>query len=301
MITPQTAHPELAQAIGVQTLYLKREDLHPYGSHKGRSIPKMIYNYVRDGINTFVVSSSGNAALAAMMTVRDYNASADKLVTIDVFVGNNIPQHKLQRLYDVMSGGVTIHQVDRPKQQAFQAAKAEDCVNLRQSTDDAALFGYHELAIELSQIEDLSAIFIPTSSGTTAQGIGEWFDESEFEPQIHIAQTTSCHPIADAVSSSPMRGGQVGSSLPPEETSIAKAIVDKVAHRKTRVVEIINEYQGSGWILTNDEINEAIQLVKEHTDIDISPNSALSIAAAKKAAASGFVFDGAVVCLVCGE
>lgn len=300
MKTPQSSHPELAKAIGVGMLYLKREDLHPYGSHKGRSIPKMIYNYVRDSATEFVISSSGNAALAAMMTVRDYNATADTPLTLTVYVGNNIPAHKLAHLQSLTSSQITLDQVERPKQDAFQAAKKSGTINLRQSTDDAALFGYHELAFELTEILHLSAVFIPTSSGTTAEGVAEGFDETDVTPQIHIAQTTSCHPIADA-SPSPMRGGQEGFDDVPEETSLATAIVDNVAHRKARIVEIMKETHGNGWIITNKEIKQAIALVKQHTDIDISPNSALSIAAAKKAVESGWEFDGAVVCFVCGE
>lgn len=290
MKTPQTSYPSLAAAIGVPELYLKREDLHPYGSHKGRSIPKMIYNYVRDGVREFVISSSGNAALAAMLAVREYNGSNEP-ITLTVYVGNNIPKHKLSNLQSLVSTHIKLEQIDRPKQQAFQAAKKEGVINLRQSTDDAALFGYHELAFELAEIPTLSAVFIPTSSGTTAEGVAEGFDETEATPQIHIAQTTSCHPIASAV----------GPTTDSEEPSLAGAIVDNVAHRKARIVEIIAETKGSGWIITNDEITNAIALVKEHCDLAISPNSALSIAAAKKAAQSGWEFDGAVVCLVCGE
>jgi len=49
-ITPLEHYPTLAKAIGVSDLYFKREDLHPYGSHKGRSIPVMINNYYKKGI-----------------------------------------------------------------------------------------------------------------------------------------------------------------------------------------------------------------------------------------------------------
>ncbi len=39
MITPQEEYPELAKEIVVPRLFLKREDLHPLGSHKGRQSP----------------------------------------------------------------------------------------------------------------------------------------------------------------------------------------------------------------------------------------------------------------------
>jgi threonine dehydratase len=321
MNTPQTSYPTLAAALGVPELYLKREDLHRYGSHKGRSIPNMIYNYVRDGARSFVISSSGNAALAAMMTVREYNESAEEPITLTVYVGQNIPAHKLEKLEAIAGsplvggtqGGIVLEQVDRPKQAAFQAEKNDGSINLRQSTDDSALFGYHSLAFELADIPNLAAIFVPTSSGTTAQGIAEGFERRYLEPRIHIVQTTSCHPIVDAISPSPMRGDtqtippsrgdKGGSSVIPteQEQSLATAIVDNVAHRAARVVEIVREYHGSGWIASNADIREAQALVREHCAIDISPNSALSIAGVMRAVQAGVVFEGAVVCLVCGE
>lgn len=100
MKTPQQSYPALAKALGIDTLFLKREDQHPYGSHKGRSIPHMIKTYVkRDDIRNFVISSSGNAGLAAIRMVQKHNQNnPDKQITLTVFVGNNIEQEKLDIL-----------------------------------------------------------------------------------------------------------------------------------------------------------------------------------------------------------
>ena len=82
--------------------------------------------------------------------------------------------------------------------------------------------------------------------------------------------------------------------------SVASAIVDKIAHRKDNVVEVIKYSGGSGWIANDDEIKDAISLVKKTTSIEISPNSALSVAGLKKAVENGFIFEGRVVCLITG-
>ena len=71
-VTPLEAYPKLAKAIGVNRLYFKREDLHPYGSHKGRSIPVMIDKYFKAGDRRFANSSSGNAALAAAKYIKEW-------------------------------------------------------------------------------------------------------------------------------------------------------------------------------------------------------------------------------------
>lgn len=295
MKTPQQPYPELAKALGIHTIYFKREDQHPYGSHKGRSIPFMMKTYIkRDGIRDFVISSSGNAALAAVKMATKHNQNnPDKQITLQVYVGKKIDEKKLQFLKEPISNHqslISIKQVDRPKQTAFQEGKKNDTIFLRQSTDDLALEGYINLANELYKIPDLAAVFIPTSSGTTAQAVAETFAEKETIPQVHIVQTTACHPIAELL----------GTSSEAADQSVAGAIVDNVAHRKQAVADEVKKTNGAAWIPTDEEITAAKILVKNTTNIDISPNSALSVAGLKKALDDGLTFDGPVVCLVTG-
>lgn len=292
-------YAELAQALGVKDIYLKREDQHKYGSHKGRSIPLMIKKYFKEeGKTDFVISSSGNAALAAIHAAQAHNRNNPSKIKLTVFVGQNIDQKKLKLLLlTIEDTKIKIEQVERPKQSAFQMDKDGAAKILRQSTDDNALLGYFELAEELDKIPNLAAIFVPTSSGTTAQGLGEAFWTDNYlklknRPQIHIVQTVACHPIAQEFDLT------VATQL--NNPSIAGAIVDHVAMRKEKVIEITKTSGGSGWIIDNKQILEAISLVKETCKLAISPNSALSVAGLKKAALSGWQWNGPVVCLVTG-
>ncbi|MBI2437153.1 MAG: PLP-dependent lyase/thiolase [Candidatus Magasanikbacteria bacterium] len=310
MKTPQQSYPELNKILGIE-VYLKREDQHKYGSHKGRSIPVMIKKYAKGEIVThedgseeiinifkkFVISSSGNSALAAIESVQAHNRNNGEPVELTVYVGMHIDNEKLKRLKTIIEDPkIKLEQTARPRQTAFQAEKNGDVKNLRQSTDDNALLGYYELADELNRIPNLQAIFIPTSSGTTAQALGEAFVNiapsawgGAQHPQIHIVQTTSCHPIAE-----------VFDTPNSEEKSIAGAIVDNIAHRKEKMIDAIKNSHGSGWIVTNEEILEAQKLVKDTCNIQISTNSALSIAGLTKALKNGGKFDGVVVCVITG-
>ncbi|MFH1291659.1 MAG: PLP-dependent lyase/thiolase [bacterium] len=290
MQTEQILSNNLAKSLGLSTdLYLKREDQHIFGSHKGRSIPLMIKKHRADGWNNFVISSSGNSALAGIHFVLLYNKEGNNQdkINLRVFVGKNINQEKYDEIIGLASlaqdDNVNIKQVDNPKQQAFQLDKTGQAKFLRQSTDDTALLGYHELAKELSEIKNLSAVFIPTSSGTTAQGLHQGFAKLDLNPQIHIIQTTACHPIINTEQGN--------------EASLANAIVDKVAHRKQAVKSIIK----AGWMANNQEIKQAIELVQQTEKIKISPNSALSIVGLKQALDQGWKFNGAVVCLLTGR
>ena len=285
MITPQIQCKKLANELGLDNpLYLKREDLHPAGSHKGRSIPLMINKYYTDGIRDFVISSSGNAALAAARTIRENND-----INLTIFIGDKINPEKLKLIKNEEGENIIIKRVPNPKQEAILAEKNSDKIkNLRQSTDDTALEGYAALAAELAEIKNLSAIFIPTSSGTTAEGMYRGFQKLNINPQIHIVQTPDCHPFVESKEIN-------------TEPSLASAIVDKVGHRKKNILKIIDATKGAGWIVTNEKIVEAINEVKQTENISISPNSALSVAGLKKAIQDGWKFDGVFVCLITGR
>jgi threonine synthase len=301
MKTPQIPAPTLATALGLTTeVWLKREDLHKSGSHKGRSIPLMIKEYARQGERSFVISSSGNAALAAIIDIENHNKNrpAD-LAHLEVFVGQHIDPTKEQKLRQAIHDEkiITLTKTDNPKQAAFKKSK-EGARLLRQSTDELALRGYTELAQELAKIPNLAAIFLPASSGTTTEGLFQGFKQSNLPlPQIHIAQTPNCHPLISAIYIQQQR------ELPTtdvSEPSLATSIVDVVAHRTAKVTAAIIESGGNGWIITNKEITTAQELVKKHIDIDISTTSALSIAALQQALATGWKPVGPVVCLITG-
>ena len=297
MMTPIEKYPELAKAIGLNSLSLKREDLHPYGSHKGRSIPVMIDHYASTGAKQFVISSSGNAALAAAMHIKYLNTeitrstSADQTpYNLDIFVGNHIAPHKLDKLKAFQSDNIRVLIKERPLQAATLAAQ-EGMISLRQSTDDEALVGYESLARELSQIEGVGAIFIGTSSGTTAQALASYFIANRLSIQVHIVQTSSCHPIADGIET---YDGE-------NEDSIADAIVDRTAMRKNTLIPLIKKTGGNAWVATNEEIENALDLVKENAGLDISTNSALSVVGAMQSIYRGWEINGEVVCMICGD
>ncbi|MDE1975243.1 MAG: PLP-dependent lyase/thiolase [Patescibacteria group bacterium] len=293
--TPTEQYPALAKAIGIKELYLKREDLHPYGSHKGRSIPVMIDRYSASGERHFAISSSGNAALAAALYVHELNAGKDKNdpLDLDIFVGQHASSHKVEKLYKLVDKHVQVTVKERPLMALAEAGR-EGFRSLRQSMDDTALLGYKSLAKEMTRglVPDKNAaIFVATSSGTTAQALAEYFSEHSLPIQVHIVQTSSCHPMSDAFQT---YDG-------PEERSDADAIVDKIANRKDALVPLIEETGGRGWIASNDDIGKARDAISKCAGFGLSANGALSFAGAMKAASSGFKLPDTIVCLIGGE
>src|SRR3989338_11061535 len=285
MVTPQEEQPQLAKALGLTVpLYFKREDLHPYGSHKGRSIPYMLEQYAKGGHTKFAISSSGNAALAAGLFLRDYNIKfTESPLWLEIYVGENISTAKFAMLNEQFANNdrIKIIKTDKPKQAVHVLNKKGEAKALRQSNDDLALTGYKRLVDELKELENVSAVFVPTSSGTTAQALAEG------GLPVYIVQPSSCHPISDLWEVKKIA----------EEPILADAVVDIVALRKDKVHQLAK----GGFVVSNTEIENAIKLAKTHSGLEASPNAALSLAGLSHALGSGWQPTGAVVCLITGR
>ncbi len=296
MTTPQKDCPEIAAILGVPALYVKREDLHPYGSHKGRSIPHMIDEKIALGATNFALSSSGNAALAAVRHIQKLNAEGRVpgcVLSLSIFVGEHIDANKKARLEAEIGsdGAITIATAPRPLQSLMNFIKGTSAVSLRQSNDDSALVGYHSLAQELYNIPNLSDIFVATSSGTTAQAIAEYFSNIKKSIAVHIVQTTETAPMAS----------DFDTDNTTKESSVADAIVDRVAHRRTAIEKILTETKGGGWIASNADIIAAQNLLKEKAAIETTGNGALSLAGLIRARSKGTTFKGAVAVIITGK
>lgn len=311
-ITPHETYPELTQALAGTTtppfseVYLKREDLHPLGSHKGRSIPKMIDAGIADGVIEFAIASSGNAALAAGRYVKELNTERQRAslspITLDILIGEKIAPHKRDKLDALKDDHIRVSASERPLQALFAKTEGKPAVrSLRQSNDDTALVGYASLAQELLLIPNLRAVFVGTSSGTTAQALANYFlkhaQKVHRKPiEVHIVQTSSCHPISLALGSDTNVTGN------DSERSIADAIVDHTALRTRTLVPQIEMTDGAGWVATNESILTAQDVVRKHTGgLVVSPNSALSVVGLMHAIYTDRNWDGSVACLVCGD
>lgn len=269
----------------------KREDLNPTGSFKDRSLAYQISYYKQKGEKTVLISSSGNAAISAV----SYCKLAG--INIHIFVSDNISKDKKKRLEVVQTYGdvntpnskeskAVIHYSLTPKSDAIKFAKENKLVNLRPSFDDSAIEGFKTLGYEIARIADVvDSIFIPCSSGTSTIGIFNGLVEMQEElniklPQIHIVQTTKVQPIAK----------EFDRNYFETKDSLADAIVDRVANRKEKVLEVVEKTKGSGWVISDEEIIE-IKETLDKKDIQFSNTAALSFAGIMKAIKNGAKFE----------
>ncbi len=279
--TPLEQYDSLARRLGLEKLFIKREDLNPSGSHKDRGVWGMMLGHMDEGVSNFVISSSGNSAIsAAYFMQKSQNNENNKLY---IYISPRMSNEKRERLDEIVNDNpnIEVRLSERAKSDAFAFAKESGFRLLRASVDDRALIGYGDLAREINnQIDgDLSYhIFIPTSSGTTALGLYKSFKTDNIgqtrEISIHIAQSVACNVIAK----------KFDSDFTPSDTSLASAIVDTIGHRKKEVIEAVKDSNGFGWVISDDDLIKARELLESYTDIcDAGWDSLLSLASLMKA------------------
>lgn len=153
------------------TLWIKREDLHPIGSHKGRSIAYQLSVLRNIGAKRLVLSSSGNAAIAL--------ARLNQFFPAFVFVSPEMDKAKEAQLNLVDQSYTKIVSTAFPRNFAQYLVNKNGYVDIRPSQSDDAIVGLRTLGLELAeQLSDLSdqyCIYIVTTSGANTLGMYQAF------------------------------------------------------------------------------------------------------------------------------
>jgi len=262
-------------------LTLKREDENPNGSLKDRGMAYLVSWAKSLGKKEVVLSSSGNAAVAASQYCR--------LAGIDlhVFVSPKINEGKLAQL---RKAGVVISSSDRPVSEAVKFSRRKGVLNLRPSRNKFGPEGYQTIAFELAESEGaVEDIFIPVSSGVALVGMAEGFKKIGFLPRLHVCQPAAVCPIASLFTK----------NFQPEEASLSEALVAKYTPLRQKVAGLVRESGGTGWVISNQEVKEAQEDLGKK-EIITSAEGALAYAAWKKAKTGGWPV-GKAVCLLTGK
>ncbi len=279
-------------------ILLKREDLNVTGSHKIRGIYEQVLAHIDDGRRNFVISSSGNSAIAGAYVVDRLNqTTTQRPINLDIFISPRISSAKLSKLRNYVNPAhTTVHIEAKTISHAHMFATEHGSTLLRGSTDKYATKGYENIAVEIydefpyKKYGEIPALFIPVSSGTTTVGIYDGFAKIHIEyrefriPALHIVQTTRVYTIAESID--PEFDRAVGAT----KTSIVDSIVDKVAHRKKEVLAAVVATGGRGWVMDDRAVSEVRNMIRQE-DLDeiISSGEHLSTSHEGALAIAGFV------------
>jgi len=212
----------LAELCGVRELLLKREDFNPSGSHKDRGLLYQVARHAPEGGATFVLSSSGNAAVSAAAAC---GATGNHLVA---FVSPNTASAKLDRL---LASEASVLICPKPINFARYASRVFGLIDLRGTVDPTASVGYRSIAGELTvQAPDAAAVFTFSSSGISMDGIADGYELVGRTPALWSVQSGEClgivralHPETTEDASSP--AGRLGIRNPPGATALAGRLI----------------------------------------------------------------------------
>ncbi len=278
---PLEPAPELGALLGLEGLWLKREDLSPDGSHKGRAMDVMVTGLLREGGDQAVISSSGNAALAAGARCREHGLRLLSLVS------PSTPGVKLRRLV-AAGGSVVISR--RPVELLHHAAGAWGLVDLRASTNPLGPVAYRQIAAELAVAGEWAQLFVFSSSGATALGIAQGF-----------GALGASVPTINPVEGDP--GGELTRPWYPGAPSAAPAGVGELGTRKSRLAPLLRRAVrasgGRGWRVSRGDLLETRRLA-EQVGLHTSWEGLAALAAAHTAAASGVGGKGRCLVLLTG-
>ncbi|HWS48791.1 MAG TPA: PLP-dependent lyase/thiolase [Candidatus Methanoperedens sp.] len=234
-----------------ENIYLKREDLNPTGSAKDRALPLQIENLIKNNFSSAVISSTGNAAISASFYCQQAN------IPLTVFVSPNINRYKLSQIK------ANIVESLKPISDAIKFSKKNHSYLLRQSTDINAQIGYGEITKEiLSELPQITSIFIPVGSGTTLLGIAKLLPNNV---KIFAVQPASNPTICSIFRP----------DYTLENETITDALSVKYLPLKKEIIKTIKLHQGDGLIVRNQEVIKASEYTKHFL---VSPESALCLA-----------------------
>jgi threonine synthase len=266
----------------VEGTFFKHEYENPTGSIKDRSMAYTISFLYSQKYKEAVISSSGNAAISASFYC---NLAGIKL---SVFVSPKINPQKKKILY---RSGCSVSVTNKPIKSAFLFAKKHLAYNLRQSKDENALIGPQTIAFELNMQNPLiDAVFIPVSSGVNLLGISMGYKKLDKKiPSLHAVQTQSVHPVASFFD----KGFKAYSH------SKVEGIVAKYNPLADNIIRCIQNTNGSGWVVSDEQIQKASQWLIEK-NIICSLEGAAALAALWKAQEKGLIFQNPV-CILTGK
>lgn len=277
---------------------LKREDLNQYGSFKDRSLRYWTNQLVGKGERNFCISSSGNSAIsvAGIISEINNNTSENAKISLQIYISNNINSSKLSRLEKITNSNkdITIIKTNKPKSDCIKYSKESKSYNLRSSVDDLAIIGYKEISKEiLTQVgfDNIDSIFLCCSSGTSTIGIYQGMLDLGLTklPSIFIFQSSKINPIAR----------EFNTNYSSKDNSVLSAISDRIAHRKSSVIEILNFTKGSGLIIEDEQAKEGRQKLLDFGITNASYEMGASLIAPLKAQEQGFKIKKAL-CIMTG-
>jgi threonine synthase len=292
--TPLVRTRRLAEAVGIDELYLKFEGANPTGSFKDRGMVVAVAKALEEGARSIVCASTGNTSASAAA----YGAAAGLEVVVLLPAG----KIALGKLLQALVAGSRVVAVDGNFDDALRvvrelAEQDRHPVTLVNSVNPYRIEGQKTAAFEvvddLGRVPDVLAIPVGNAGNITAYwaGFRAYRDAGRTDalPRMMGFQAAGAAPIV------------LGHPVEHPET-VATAIRIGNPASWDRAVAARDESGGLIEAVTDEEILDAYRDVVRLEGMFCEPSSAASIAGVRKLAREGRLDRGAtVVCVLTGH
>ena len=289
----------LAQALGLKTLYIKDDGLNPTASLKDRASALAVVKAREAGADTVACSSTGNAASSLAG-----NAAAAGLKSY-IFVPSRAPKGKVAQLKIF---GATVVSVEGSYEDTFELSKAAiekwGWYNRNAAINPYLSEGKKTVSLEIMEqlgwrVPDYIALSV--GDGCTIAGVWKGLKDLASAgfidrlPRLLSVQAEGCCPLNRAV--------QTGRPWQPmEENTLADSIAVGVPRNPDKALNAIRESHGVAVNVSDDEILAAMRLLGRTQGVFGEPAGVAGTAGVKKALELGLISpDATVVSIVTGN
>jgi threonine dehydratase len=227
--SPQYDCEPLSKRLGVSTV-LKVESTNPIRSFKGRGTDFLLHELVATD-QGFVCASAGNFGQGMAYACRKRD------IPLTVYAAHTANPLKIERMRALGAKiELEVGDFDKAKDAAKRHAAQHGQIFIEDGKLGAIAEGAGTMALELTEREQLDAIFVPLGNGSLVNGIGTWFRHASPKTKViavcaegapSMAISWKEHRAVDAPSSSIADGIAVRVPV-PEAVEIMVHTVDDV-------------------------------------------------------------------------
>lgn len=250
--SPLQENEEMNKLLGLEHLYLKREDKNETGSLKGRSLAYQISLNKQRGAKAVTISTSGNAGIAAAAYAKEAG------MRIFIFISPDTEKAKIAAMqkYDPF-----IIKSSRAMRFANYASAKYKIPNLRPSVDDDSIEGFKSIAFEIAdEAGNVDAVFTFVTSGSSFIGMYRGFERYLRDgkiakmPKMYAVQSGNIFSIAEEFEEN--AGLIAAQKAPTEGVKGLKAgqLGVKNTKRKAEILDIIEKTGGAGVYVSETDV-----------------------------------------------
>ena len=298
--TPLLPVPGLRRELAMPHLWVKDETRNPSGSTKDRASLLVVAKAIEYGIDTVATASTGNAAsaLAAVAAAAGVRAV--------VFVPASAPPAKLAQ---AATYGARVVPVAGSYDEAFElsitACEKFGWYNRNTAFNPFTIEGKKTVALEIAadlKPEAPDVVLVPTGDGVIISGVAKGFADLVHggllhrRPRLIAVQPTGSPAIARA-----LRSGASAFSPVTDAASVADSLVVNAPRNAIMALKEVRASGGSGVLVSDDEILDAIGHLARTTGVFAEPAAAAALAGLLAALKEGLVArDERAVLLITG-